>query len=299
MKSISLAVLFTVLCAVVSNAAADAAFPGRNGALLYGQSTEILGHSDDDGAYYRYAFTLELQTFDGRTTTLSGCDECDWWWYDAAASPDGTLIAFPEGAGLYFVRSTGQLHQEVSFGHHSPIQPAFSPDGRHVVFTSGNGIWIGPLTGGRPQRVSARARSPAWSTRNWIAFVRDGDIYRIRPDGHGLRRLVRDADLPTWSPDGTRLAFSRPRIHNGVRRHHGVYTSDAAGGRVRPLDGRGATGVVADIAWSPDGRRLLLSRGSDGLLVVDLRGDVRREIEMDGYDAATPMGVDWQPLPPR
>jgi hypothetical protein len=57
---------------------------------------------------------------------------------------------------------------------------------------------------------------PAWSpTSNWIAFVSTlfggDDIYKIQSDGEGLTRLTFNSwewdKHPTWSPDGTQIAF--------------------------------------------------------------------------------------------
>ena len=48
------------------------------------------------------------------------------------------------------------------------------------------------------------ARPPAEPT---LAFSRGGDVYTIAADGTQLRRLLRNAYAPAWSPDGSRLAF--------------------------------------------------------------------------------------------
>ena len=95
-----------------------------------------------------------------------------------------------------------------------------------------------------------------------IAFVsdRDGDpeIYTIRADGKGLRKLTdnRFGDYnPAWSPDGTRIAFASNRHGNEE-----LYVMDADGRNVKRLTRNAASDLSP--AWSPDGRRIAFVRRS-------------------------------------
>src|SRR3954471_13873083 len=50
-----------------------------------------------------------------------------------------------------------------------------------------------------------------------IAFSRGGDIWTMNPDGSGQLNLTNDATTqgsPSWSPDGTRIAFDE--VDSGV-----------------------------------------------------------------------------------
>ncbi|HET7928254.1 MAG TPA: hypothetical protein VFM40_01760 [Actinomycetota bacterium] len=69
---------------------------------------------------------------------------------------------------------------------------------------------------------------------------------------------------PLWSPDGTRIAFTR-FSQDGIRPD--AYVMDADGGEVIELGG----GPTVALAWTPDGSRLLVSRGGS-LLTVDPDG---------------------------
>jgi Tol biopolymer transport system component len=140
---------------------------------------------------------------------------------------------------------------------------------------------------------------PDWSTRGWIAFVRRRAVYRVRPDGTGLKLLARRSVGPAWSPDGRTLAVSYlgvwDRAGRSIRRG-GVLLMDASG-RHRRLVHPVGVGDPGPIAWSPNGRRLLILPYD--LLTIDLRGRVIRnhdEGEATGaeYGHQT-YGIDWRP----
>jgi Tol biopolymer transport system component len=112
-----------------------------------------------------------------------------------------------------------------------------------------------------------------------IAFAREGNIWTIRPDGSGLRRVTRngaaDSD-PAWSSNGRWIAFTR--LVGDVQ---WIY-------RIRP-NGAGLYQVTkgANPSWSPSGRKLAFTYGffndrySDRGLIYTVRrdGTRRRPIE--------------------
>src|SRR6478672_7873638 len=84
------------------------------------------------------------------------------------------------------------------------------------------------------------------------------DLYVVNEDGTGLRRLTFDGEdyrerVATWSPDGSRIAFSAQ--HDG---NFDIYTVDASGGDRR----RVTTDPARDDypSWTSDGR-ILFTRG--------------------------------------
>jgi len=278
-------------------AAAPASFPGRNGEIVYGWTKTADTDNAGNWMAERSIRTRERLVYGCLDSSLDPAPRpaaCDVEWFrDPAVSPDGSLVAFDTGAAVALVGMDGSGFRTLPTPT-DDSQPAFSPSGRRLAFvrraspTAPFRIWVRDLDTGRARPLVAGS-SPDWSVRGWIAFLRDGRIHRIRPDGSGLRRLTRfRATAISWAPDGERIALTK-------RDDGGAFVMRADGTAIRRI----ARGPYWDVTWSSDGRRLAL-RDFD-LLVVGLRGrelENLGEIEYSGaYSTSEAYGIDWAPSP--
>jgi Tol biopolymer transport system component len=201
--------------------------------------------------------------------------------FAASWSPDGQWIVF--GFGIFFengtkparimiVRADGSERRELTDGSVNSGFPSFSPDGKQIVYRvvgeHEQGLRVLSLGDGATRPLTTdHDNFPAWSpTGSAIEFTRaiDGayDIFSVRPDGTGLKRLTtapgNDAH-GVWSPDGKHIVFTSARL--GFRDESPLYDPpefqpygelfimNADGSKQRPItDNKDEDGTPA---WQP------------------------------------------------
>ena len=129
------------------------------------------------------------------------------------------------GAQVAMVNPDGSGFRELTTGPNNNAFPSMSPDGRRFVYRTfgpdGDGLRIMDIETRRVTSIAGGYDNfPLWSPRgDLIMFSRqaegDYEIYTIRPDGTGLKRLTHargnDAHM-SWSPDGEQIIFASTRM---------------------------------------------------------------------------------------
>jgi Tol biopolymer transport system component len=152
-------------------------------------------------------------------------------------SPDGQTILFteeqagqpttgsPPYSDVYVINADGSgLRNLTRTPKTTEFEAVWSPDGQHIAFNTPDGtvgtcrVFVMNADGSGKHAVTPKIGGdliPSWSPDGRkLAFWNHGAIYLVNTNGTGQRRLASYAALarPSWSPDGQKLTF--------VRRHN-------------------------------------------------------------------------------
>jgi TolB protein len=221
-----------------------------------------------------------------------------------AFAPDGSQVAFrnldPEHLGLGVLDLGTDMVNETT-DHAEDSTPVWSPDRSQLVFSSdkeGDRRWrlyvISPADFRGEGEEWGYGQMPSWSADgDWVAYHgcdergNNCGLWVMRPGGFDADYVSTDGSdtSPSWSPDGSRLAFISTRDGNWE-----LYVVDVMSGVELRLTDDPATDVAP--VWSPDGRRLafLSDRGGAwAVYVLDIASDQVRKVIATGNTYPDPV----------
>jgi TolB protein len=248
--------------------------------------------SPGDGGPPSRLYTVAADGSDPRLLTAHYAEYPDW-------TSDGSTIAFDSGQNLngsplgvpnghiLTVNADGTGLTRVTGGDVDAFGPSWSPDGTHLAVAgerpgSRPGIFILDLATGDMTRLTTNPYMGYWDAEpdyspdgTRIAFIRvrqliqKGDVsdltalFVVNVDGSGLRRLTpwdMDVGLPSWSPDGSTIAFNS-KDHSlgpaGSPSQILVIGADGTGQKQLTSEKNAASFWPS---WSPDGSRIVFTR---------------------------------------
>jgi dipeptidyl aminopeptidase/acylaminoacyl peptidase len=217
------------------------------------------------------------------------------------------LLALP-GAAPAGDATSATLERLARVGRSSGA--TFSPDGKQVALVSDLSgvpqVWIVPATGGWPRQVTSGSDPVGgvrWSPAgDWLAISLlpggglNSQVYVVRPDGSGLRRLTDGGkdnnNLGDWTADGRFVSMSSNRRHAATM---DAWLIDPVAGRMDMVaELRGVGGIQG---MSKDGRRAVVgrvkSRGDNNLYLLDLQ--TRKEALLTPHEPPGQFGGDLTP----
>ncbi len=234
--------------------------------------------------------------------------------FDPDWAPDGDRVAYRDSRKginvddeIYVVGVDGSDGLNLTKDPANDWSPAWSPDGEQIAFASDREgelrIFVMAADGSGVRRLTEIwGEYPAWSPDGGqVAFASyvggtgptgdpDYDIFVVNADGSGLRRLTEHPayDMyPTWSPDGTQIAFESTRatpaeFEPPPRDRERTADFDvfvvASDGRGEPKNlSRDLERLQKFPDWSPDGRWLAVDEeGMVAFVPADGSGPIRR-----------------------
>ena len=185
---------------------------------------------------------------------------------------NGAIAVTREGAIALIDPVTGTTVKTIPVSSAEVGDLTWAPDGRRLAFTAPGGVWVMDVSDGTSEQIlscgeGADGCTIAWSPEGSRIAVAHGDTLElVDPDGSNRATLWRQIhpigrgglSEPTWSPDGSRIAF------NGwIGQGRGLYTIDRDGSDRTPVLGPLPGIGTSDPAWSPEGSTIAYFGSTD------------------------------------
>jgi hypothetical protein len=189
---------------------------------------------------------------------------------DSGPPPEAGQIAFVRDGRIYLANTGGGGLVRLSSGP-GDADPAWSPDGSRIAFSRGSGqikdVYVMNADGSSPTKRISGSR-PAWSSDGQsLAYVCLNDyvpnICTLKVDDPAatpvnVSRQGGQVDHPSWSPDGTRIAYTSDWAMFDFWFDLWVVGTDASAPVALTTHTPAAPNPFEhwQPAWSPDGRRI-------------------------------------------
>jgi Tol biopolymer transport system component len=237
---------------------------------LSGPNEKIAFYSDRDGNQEIYIMNAADGSNQTRLTSVNANDS------EPSLSPDGTKIAFESdrdgNSNIYIMNAADGSNQiRLTDSPADDSNPRWSPDGTKIAFNT--------------NRDSTR-----------LDFV-NHEIYIMNAaDGSNQTRLTNDPawdSLPSWSPDGSLIAFYSERDFTGD-----IFIMDAADGsnQIRLTDSPAWDSFPS---WSPNSTKIEIAfesnrDGNQEIYIMNVTGGGIQSSRLT-YNNVTDSGSSWSP----
>jgi TolB protein len=268
----------TVVAVLALSSATAQAWPGLNGYLAYGSNRTGSQFSDDV-----YVSPLDVET--AKQLTFRRADDGQPAW-----SPDGRRLAFKTAQfgsnqlAVINADGTGETLLTRTF-RFSEGQPAWSPDATKLLYRR------------TPENPLVQ------NGDTWVLDVEASAKDPTQPVTQAVLLRTGDERYPSYSPDGTQIAFRGDLDLAEPSGDEEIYVMNADGTDVRQLTSNADFDSAP--SWSPDGRLILFERALAGTFTPGVEAqekdvyvmradgtDVRRLTDSPGLDEGPELSPD-------
>ena len=172
----------------------------------------------------------------------------------------------------------------------------YGPDGITVDVMNHDGSGRRTITRGWDAEWSPDGRRIVYA-HNYDYDESDiSNVYSVRPDGQGVKLLAEDgASHPTWSPDGSTIAYVSFNQGSAYRSEIFLMNADGTDKRNLTNDSAERWDGYSSLRWSPDGSSIVFAKEDEGsdspaIYVIDVETGEQTALTEPGFTSPA-----WSP----